>query len=260
MCKQAILVVSFGTTHEDSEQKTILAVEQAVRRAYPSYRVAGAYTSGMIIRSLAKRGRVVDTPAQALEKLLADGVTDVTIQPTHLIPGDEYDKLCAAAEPFRDRFEHFRMGKPLLYSTEDMQQVAEIIAEEYAPAEDEVLVLMGHGTGHHVNAVYPAMDYIFKAQGHANIFVGTVEGYPDLETLCSQVKKETGKTRVALVPMMLVAGDHANNDMAGDQPDSWKNIFARGGFEVKTVIRGLGELKPVQELYLKHLAQALLED
>ena len=170
--------------------------------------------------------------------------------------GEEYDKLRAQAEPFREKFAAFSMGLPLLSSTEDMQEICRFYNKEFPREDGEALVLMGHGTTHFANAVYPAMNYIFSEMGFERIFVGAVEGYPDIEIVRKELKR-LDVEKVTVTPLMLVAGDHAVNDMAGEEPDSWKSLLESDGFAVKTVVRGLGEYPAVREMYLAHIRRAM---
>ena len=256
MKKQAILLAHFGTSHADTREKTIGAVERDVRAAFPDWEVRGAFTSGMILRILKKQGISLQSVPEALESLLAEGFERVVIQPTHMICGEEYDKLRAQAEPFREKFAAFSMGLPLLSSTEDMQEICRFYNKEFPREDGEALVLMGHGTTHFANAVYPAMSYIFSEMGFERIFVGAVEGYPDIDIVRKELKRLDVR-KVTVTPLMLVAGDHAVNDMAGEEPDSWKSLLESDGYTVGTVVRGLGEYPQVRELYLAHLRQAM---
>lgn len=254
--KKAILVVSFGTTKDETRKKNIDAIEQEIQSHFPEYEVRRAFTSNIVIRRLAQRGIVVETVDQALERLKLDGFESVTILPTHLLPGEEYDKLQSLAEPYTGSFQQLKVAKPLLYDTEDLKEVAEFIKETYPMGEKEALVLMGHGTGHFANHIYPAMDYILKSSGMPNAFVATVEGYPEFTDVLEAVKAG-GFTAVTLVPLMLVAGDHAMNDMAGDEKESWKNQCACAGMQVKCVLTGLGESPRIRKRYLRHLLDCI---
>ncbi|MGE4214408.1 MAG: sirohydrochlorin cobaltochelatase [Anaerotignaceae bacterium] len=256
MKNKGILVVSFGTTHKKSIEKTIAAVESKIEECYPDYVVKRAFTSSMIIKTMASRGEAVSSVTQALGMLLAQGVTEVYIQPTHIIAGDEYEKLIKFAMNFRDRFEVLKIGKPLLCTMDDMFLVADIVSKNIEAQEDEALVFMGHGTEHPVNTVYAAMDYIFKERGCKNIFMGTVEAYPSLENVAKMVKN-SGYKKVALSPFMLVAGDHATNDMASDDEESWKTYFESMGMETRVIMKGLGEYLDIQEMYLEHIKRYL---
>jgi len=254
--KSAILVVSFGTTKDETREKNIAAIEREIQNQFPEDTVRRAFTSGTVIRRLAQRGIQVDTVDQALEKLKLEGVESVAILPTHLLPGEEYEKLLSLSEPYRTAFRHFLVAKPLLYDTRDLKEVAEFIKESYPMREQEALVLMGHGTGHFANLIYPAMDYILKSSGMSNAFVATVEGYPEFSEVLDTVKAEHF-TSVTLLPLMLVAGDHAMNDMAGADDDSWKNQCAHAGMQVKCVLKGLGESDRIRKIYLRHLRDCM---
>ena len=249
---QAILVVSFGTTFPETREKNIDAVLRRIRAVCPGVPVSEAWTSSMIRRALQKRGETVDDVPAAMEKLAAQGVREVYVLPTHLLYGDEYDKMRAQLDAAAASFEKIAVAPPLLASDEDIRAVLAAVAEGVETAPDEALVLMGHGTPHFCNTVYAAMDYHAKATGLSHVFVGTVEAFPDLDTLIAAVK-DSGCTRAVLTPLMLVAGDHANNDMASDEEDSWKTRFTQAGIPARAVIRGLGEYEKVLDLYETHL-------
>lgn len=257
--KTAILVVSFGTSYENTREKTIGAVERAVREAFPQAEVFRAFTSGMIIRKMRRGGIEIDTVQEALEKLKKSGYTHVYCQPTHIMGGEEYDDLCADAAGFASQFEVLKIGRPLLFHTVDFPALVNALHEVIAPSEDTAYVLMGHGTTHTANMVYPAFDYWLKRLGYPNVFVGTVEGYPTLDTVIEQLK-EASYSKVVLLPMMLVAGDHAQNDMAGDEEDSWRSVLSRNGYQVTARLNGFGEYPEVQKLYVQHVREMLKED
>lgn len=256
--KQAILAVSFGTSHKETRRKTIEAIEQEIRENFPICEIRRAFTSGMIMNVLKKRDSIhVDNVTEAMEKLVRDGFTSVILQPTHIINGDEYDKMKRQAMEFKDKFHTLRIGNPLLTESSDYEAVCKAIMKQFPDLkQQEALVLMGHGTGHFADAAYAALDYRFKALGFENVFVGTVEGYPEAEDVFSQVKKY-GPEKVILLPLMVVAGDHAVNDMAGDEPDSWKSLFENQGYETECVLKGLGEFPEIRELYIKHVMAAM---
>lgn len=257
MSKTGILVVSFGTSYPDALVKNIQAIEEAVGEAFPGLTVRRAFTSGMIIRKLKKRDHVhVRTVTEALESFLADGFTDLIVQPTHIINGTENDHMRNDLLAFKDRFHSIRVGNPLLTDRSDYHALIDALTETFSGlADDEFLVFMGHGTEHHANAVYPALDYMLKARGHENMYVGTVEGYPDLNLVKELVRKRSPR-KVILAPLMVVAGDHARNDMAGDGEDSWKNEFLREGYEVSCLLKGLGEYEAVRRLFAEHAKRA----
>lgn len=258
--KKAILVVSFGTSYQETRDKTIGAIENDIAKAYPDWEIRRAFTSGMILRVLKKRdGLHIDNVTEAMERLVADGFENVLVQPTHIINGEEYDKMIAEIEPYFETFKKIKIGAPLLTSSQDYEEVIEAVMAQFPKLkQDEALVLMGHGTTHHTDAVYAALDYRFKAMGYANVFVGTVEGYPDFD----QVKKMIHAyhpNKVILMPFMVVAGDHAQNDMAGEEEDSWNILFEREGYDVECILKGLGEFQPIREQYCKHIADILAE-
>ena len=255
--KKAILAVSFGTSHNDTRKVTIDAIERDMQEAFPDYSLYRAWTSKMIIKKLKNRDNVhVFTVRKAMEQMKKDGITDVLVQPTHVINGIENDLMKEDALAYRDDFHSITFGDPLLTSAEDNLAVIQAIADEFPDlTQDQVLVLMGHGTTHYANSIYAALDYTFKDKGYKNIFLGTVEAYPSMESLMRMVK-EYNPSKVVLAPFMIVAGDHAKNDMAGDDPDSWYSQFKAAGFEVEPVVKGLGEYPGVRSLLVDHLKVA----
>ena len=252
--KKAILAVSFGTSHSDTRAVTIDAIEQDFQNAFPDYSLYRAWTSKMIIKKLKSRDNIhVNTVKEAMEQMRADGITDVLVQPTHVINGIENDLMKEDALSYREFFHSISFGNPLLTTEEDSMEVIQAVADEFPGLkEEEVLVLMGHGTTHYANAIYAALDYTFKDKGYKNIFLGTVEAYPSMESLMRMVK-EYNTSKVILAPFMIVAGDHAKNDMAGDDPESWYSQFKAAGFPVSTVVKGLGEYPGIRRLLVKHL-------
>ena len=258
--KKAILVVSFGTSHEDTRKVTIDAIEDAIAKTYPDYTVYRAWTSKMIIKKLKTRDNItVPTVKQAMEQMAADGITDVIVQPTHVINGIENDIMKEDALCYRDRFHSILFGDPLLTTTEDSHRVIEAVAEEFSGlTQRQALVLMGHGTTHFSNAIYAALDYTFKDAGHPNIFLGTVEAYPSFESILKLVKCYSPE-EIILAPFMIVAGDHAKNDMAGDDPQSWYSRFTQEGYKVSTVLKGLGEYDGIRRIFIDHIGRVINE-
>ncbi len=254
---QAILVVSFGTSHADTRAVTIDAIEADIAAAFPDAAVYRAWTSKMIIKKLKTRdGITIPTVSEAMEQLTADGIRQVIVQPTHVINGIENDRMKEDVLAFRDRFDEIRFGDPLLSSERDNQEIIRIIAESFSDLEkDEALVLMGHGTTHYANTIYAALDYTFKDSGCSRIYVGTVEAYPSFDSLLRQLKENHYRTLV-LAPFMIVAGDHAKNDMAGDDPDSWRYRFEQNGFSTRCVLKGLGEYPDVRRLLITHITES----
>ena len=255
--KKAILIVSFGTSYENTRKRTIDAIERDIADAFPVCPAYRAWTSKMIIAKLKKRdGIIIHTVKEAMEQMLLDGITDVIVQPTHVINGIENDQMKADALSFRDRFSSIVFGNPLLTTEEDNQAVVQAVAGEFQDMDQETaLVLMGHGTEHYANSVYAALDYRFKDMGHKNIFLGTVEAYPALDSLLRAADSFQPK-KIVLAPFMIVAGDHARNDLAGAEADSWDSILKADGFETEVIMKGLGEIDAIAEMFVKHLKKA----
>ncbi len=254
---KAVLVVSFGTSYVETRKKTIEELERDLSSAFPDRKFYRAWTSKIIIRVLEKRtGEHIDTTSEALDKMLKDGVGDVVIQPTHFVAGIEYDQMMDAVREYENMFDHMYIGKPLLSSEEDKILTAKAIREQFKDVDDaEALVLMGHGTEHSVNDVYDDMNRVFNELGYDNFYLGTVEAKPDIHDVQRWLKEKTPK-RVFLTPFMLVAGDHANNDLAGDNEDSWNRILLKQGYEVECIIRGMGEYKEMRNIYIEHAKNA----
>lgn len=256
--KKAILVVSFGTSHEDTRKRTIEAIEEEVRNTFSEYAVYRAWTSGIIRKKIRERdGLAVMSVTEAMEQMKKDGITDVIVQPTHVINGVENDKMIEDANAYKNVFQSIRFGNPLLTTAEDNKAVIQAVAREYSDlAEGEALVLMGHGTTHYANSVYAALDYEFKDRGYGNVFLGTVEAYPSLESIFRMLK-EGGYRKVCLAPFMIVAGDHAKNDLSGDDLDSWYSRFAERGYEVRCELKGLGEIAGVRKVIVEHIYEVI---
>ena len=260
--KPVILVVSFGTSYNDNRDLSIGAVEQAIQAAYPDWEVRRAFTAQTIIDILDERDGIdIDNVTEAMDRLVADGVKQVVIQPTHVMNGYEYDDVVAEIAPYADQFEGFAVGAPLLTSIEDYEAVTEALLadNEYVGSEDTAIVYMGHGTEHFANATYSQMQLMMQAAGYENVFVGTVEGFPALDNVMASVTA-FGAEKVVLYPFMVVAGDHANNDMAGDEEDTWKTAFTNAGFEVECVLEGMGQNPAIQAVYVEHVQAAMEEN
>lgn len=259
--KKAVLVVSFGTSHPDTREKTIDKIENLIADHLTDCRMYRAWTSGMIIEKLRKRdGYEVDTVEESMKRMISDGVTQVIVQPTHIVNGVENDRMKRDVLLYTDQFERIRFGTPLLTEDMDSEQVIAGVMREFPQLDSETaLIFMGHGTTHYANAIYAALDYKFKDMGYSNVFVGTVEAYPSMETLKKMVN-EGGYRRVILTPFMIVAGEHAKHDMASDEEDSWKCQFEREGLEVSCVVKGLGEYEAVRQLFLEHARMASEEE
>ncbi len=276
-----ILVVSFGTSFNDSRALDISGIEKAIQTANPDWSVRRAFTAQIIINHVQSRdGEKIDNVKQALDRAVAGGVKNLVVQPTHLMHGAEYDELCDALAEYTDKFESVSVAEPLLGEVgkdasvinDDKKAVAEAVVAEAvksagfdspdaADKDGTAFVFMGHGTAHAAKVSYSQMATQMKDLGYKNVFIGTVEGEPE-ETACENVIEDVAKAgykKVVLRPLMVVAGDHANNDMAGDDDDSWKSMFnASGKFDsVDCQIEGLGRIKAVQDLYVDHTAKAL---
>ncbi len=260
MEKRAILVVSFGTTYPQTREETIGAIEREISETYPQYLIRRCFTSSIVRRVMSEReGLQIDDVPGALQRLVDEGVTEVAVQPTHVMHGFEYDKLQAQAAAFNDRFARLALGRPLLSSTADYQAVVQALRNEFAKplsTPQTALVLMGHGTEHFANACYAALNDHIRAAGVKNLFVGAVEGYPEVDDLLNQMSG-SGVERVVLAPLMVVAGDHARNDMAGAGPDSWKSRFESAGYPVTCILKGLGSYRAIRKIYLSHLNEIL---
>ena len=277
--EKELLVVSFGTSYNDSRVADIKSIEDALQAANPDWSVRRAFTAQIIINHIqARDGEKIDNMEQALERAVANGVKQLVVQPTHLMHGAEYDEMCAAIDKVRDKFESVEIAEPMLGEVgsdatvinTDKEAVAKAVVaaalsesgyESTAAAKEAgvAYVLMGHGTAHVAKVTYSQMATQMDKLGYENVFIGTVEGEPE-DTSCEAViaaVKEAGYTTVVLRPLMVVAGDHANNDMAGADEDSWKTMFEAAGLTVNCQISGLGRIADVQALYVAHSKAAI---
>ena len=254
-----LLVVSFGTSFNDNRRFTVGAIENAMEKAFPDYSVRRGFTSQIIIDHVKSRDNVtIDNVGEALGRAADNGVKNLVIQPTHLMNGLEYNDLVNEVAEYSDAFEKVAVGEPLLTSDDDFKAVMKAITEATAEYDDgeTAICFMGHGTEAESNQVYAKMQDMLKEAGHENYYIGTVEAAPTVEDVLAEVKKGSYK-RVVLEPLMIVAGDHANNDMAGDDEGSWKNVFEGAGYEVTCLLRGLGEMEPIQHLFVEHAHAAM---
>jgi sirohydrochlorin cobaltochelatase len=261
MAKPVILVTSFGTSFPDSRHITIGAIEDDIREAFADYDVRRAFTAQIIIDHIEKdTGRHINNFEEAMDQIVADGVKQVIVQPTHLMDGLEYgDIKKSLEETYAASFDSYALGAPLLVSDEDKKAVAEAIKAAMEKYEDDetAICLMGHGTEADSNAIYSVMQDQFTSLGYDNYFVATVEATPTFADVVDAVA-EAGYKKAVLRPMMVVAGDHANNDMADEgDPESFASLLKAAGLEVTSVIEGLGQLNAIQEIYVQHVQDAI---
>lgn len=276
-----LLAVSFGTSYNDSRVEDIKGIEDALQEAYPDWSVRRAFTSQIIINHIqARDGECIDNMDQALERAVKNNVKNLIVQPTHLMHGAEYDELVKAVERYQDKFESVKVSEPLLGEVgsdasainSDKEAVAKAVTAQAvetagydsldaAKEDGTAFVFMGHGTSHTAKVSYSQMQTQMQVLGYDNVFIGTVEGEPE-ETSCEAIieaVKNAGYKKVILRPLMVVAGDHANNDMAGEDEDSWKSLFENSGFfeQVDVQIAGLGGIEAIQQIYVDHTAAVI---
>lgn len=276
-----LLAVSFGTSYNDSRVEDIKGIEDALQEAYPDWSVRRAFTSQIIINHIqARDGECIDNMDQALERAVKNNVKNLIVQPTHLMHGAEYDELVKAVERYQDKFESVKVAEPLLGEVgsdasainSDKEAVAKAVTAQAvetagydsldaAKEDGTAFVFMGHGTSHTAKVSYSQMQTQMQVLGYDNVFIGTVEGEPE-ETSCEAIieaVKNAGYKKVILRPLMVVAGDHANNDMAGEDEDSWKSLFENSGFfeQVDVQIAGLGGIEAIQQIYVDHTAAVI---
>ncbi len=251
--KKALVVISFGTSYPYAMKKNIEACEDVISDAYADRDFFRAFTSSMIIRKLAKRdGIQIDNPQQVLQRLKDAGYRDVVISSLHIINGDEYEKIAYQVERYSADFDNLQLSLPLLSSIEDYSQLIEAVQYQSPTLKpDERLVLMGHGATHHAFSAYACLDHMMMDR-KLPFVVGAVESYPEIECVIARLKAEQVR-KVYLMPLMLVAGDHAINDMASDEEDSWKTLIQKAGIEAEAIVKGLGENTMIQKMFVEHL-------
>ncbi len=260
---KAILVVSFGTSYKETREKTIDAVEDAIAKEFTDWEVRRAFTSRMIIKKLKERdGISIDYITEALQRLVDDGVGEVVVLPTHIMNGIEYDDVVRVVSEFKDKFESIRLSKPLLTSEADYDRLIEALDESYFKrifkysSLGKAIVFMGHGSEHFANASYCELQMKLISLGYDHVYVTTVEGFPNFDDTLRFMSGHK-YNKVCLIPLMLVAGDHALNDMSGDDEDSLKSKFISAGCNVECFLEGLGEQKAIQDMFVKHLKDAM---
>ena len=254
---RALLMVHFGTTYDDTRQKTIDAINQKAREAYPKMAVREAYTSRIVMKRLAQRGLRKDTPVEALLRLRGEGYKRLVVQPSFVIDGKEMDLLRRDVNQLRPFFDTISVGTPLLYSVDDCQRVCDVLVNRHPASmkQREHVIFVGHGTVGPATALYSQLDYMLRAGGRHNYHVATLEGYPTQATLIQALKAQRAR-RVVLVPLLFVAGDHASNDINVE----WKEALEQQGFSVSVVLEGLGEVPQIQELYLNKVKLTVRSD
>ena len=250
---KGLLVVSFGTSHEETRKATIEALEHDLSSAFPERKLYRAWTSGFILKKL--RGSLtpaIDSVEGAMDRMISEGITDLLVQPTHMMRGAEFEKTEKLILSRRDSFSRILMGKPLLAEREDLRRLATALEEifSYIPPDD-MLALMGHGSGHMVENPYELLNDIFTADSFEHFRVGTVEHAPGFAPILSAARERRPR-KIFLAPLLVVAGDHAVNDMAGESEDSWASRLGREGFETVSILRGMGEYAQVRKLYVAH--------
>ena len=261
--KKAILVVSFGTSHMDALKNSIEKIENKIKEEFKEYDVYRAFTAHMIIKKIRNRDGInIPTPEEALEDLREKGYEEVLVQPLHIIPGEEFDYIKGIVKIHKDDFKSIKIGRPIFYyqGMEELPKDYSLFIESIKEVleNEESVVLFGHGTAHYGNAVYGMLQTALVDEDYDNVFVATVEGYPSIESCIKRMKKKNIK-KTKLVPLLLVAGDHAKNDMASDEDDSLKSMLEREGIEVRLHMHGLGEVDKFGYLYINRIHD-LIED
>ncbi len=253
-----VLVVSFGTSYNKSRERAIDAIEGKIAEECPESEIRRAFTSRMIINKLrVQYGIEVDSVEQAMDKLVSEGISEVTVQPTHIINGIENEEMTEIVRSYEGKFKSLKIGKPLLSADKDFRETVNYLSDYVKDigSVETAVVFMGHGTEHKINSVYTVLEEKFRYAGFENVFVGTVEAKPNLKEVVLKVKTK-GYKRAVLLPFMIVAGDHAYNDMAGDGETSWKNVFIKEGIEVECIMKGLGEYPEIQNIFAEHAKSA----
>lgn len=254
--KKALAVISFGTTVRPA-RTAIETLEDTLHASMEGYDLYRAFTSNMVIKKIRREeGIEIPTPGELMEQLLDAGYTHVACQSLHVVPGDEYEKMCRQLSPYTDRFEHFTIGKPLLWGIKGYTDCCNALLAHMpvSLAPQEAVVFMGHGTEHPIGVAYSQMENMFRALGRERVYVGTVEGFPNLGYVLQRLQKRDVR-KVYLYPLMIVAGDHARNDMAGDGPESWKSVLEAEGYDVEITMQGIGEFLEIAEIFISHLRE-----
>ncbi|MDO5015411.1 MAG: sirohydrochlorin cobaltochelatase [Eubacteriales bacterium] len=257
MTKTALLVTTFGSSYPDTVEKNILTLEKALAQSFPDYRFYRAYTSVTIRKILWERDHIkVDSVQEALDQILSDGCNRILVQPSFLVSGLEFHRLKLALDAYRERFDWIKLGLPLLSPEADLTGILTALKPDLdKSSEDVALLYMGHGTQLANDHVYQDLTNTFRQAGYKNAYIGTVEGKYGLDHVIPMLR-EKNYTEIHLLPLMLVAGDHARNDMIGDEPDSWRNVLTQQGWQVSYKLRGLGELPAIREIFVQRAKAA----
>lgn len=258
--KAAILAVSYGTSYNDSRENSIGSIERAIADRFPDYELRRAFTSQIMIGRLRESsGLKIDNIEEALARAATDGIRKLIVQPTHLMKGYEYTKLKETLKDHKDKFEQAVLGEPLLASEEDFKAAAKAVAENTAEYDDgeTAVCLVGHGTGAASNSIYGKMQECLAKEGYTNLYVGTVKEKLSLKDIIEKLKVNGGYRKTILIPLMASAGNHAQNDMAGEKKDSWKNILKKEGYEVTCILEGLGQIPAIRDIYVSHVQEAV---
>ncbi|MEW8955068.1 sirohydrochlorin cobaltochelatase [Clostridium sp.] len=259
--KKGILVVSFGTSYMDALKNSIENIENKIKESFKDYEIKRAFTSHKIIKKIKNRDNIhINTPEEALEEMKKEGYEEIIVQPLHIIPGEEYDYVLKVVNSFKEDFKYIEVGRPVFFyeGIEELPKDYHIFIdsiESILPKEGGT-VLFGHGTAHSANAVYGCIQCVLQDRDYDNVFVGTVEGYPGFNEVLKRIKKQNLK-EVTLIPLMVVCGDHAINDMASDEEDSWKSMLEAEGIKVKTYLHGLGEISAFGDIYVNHIKDVM---
>lgn len=258
---KAILVVSFGTSYLDALTNSIERIEKKIQGEFGEYKIKRAFTSHKIIRKLKEKYNIdVDTPDESMERLLELGIKDVIVQPLHIIAGEEFNYIKNVVSKYRDKFNSINLGRPIFYyqGIEELPQDYSLFIDSIKELLDKSknVILFGHGTASPSNSAYGCLQSVLEDEGYDNVFVGTVEGYPNFDSVLKRIKKRNIK-EVTLMPLMVVAGDHVKNDMASEAEDSWNSMFKAEGIYVKLHLKGLGEIDTFNELYINRIKDVI---
>jgi sirohydrochlorin cobaltochelatase len=263
---KAILLVSFGTTYKETRELTIDSIEENIKNRFSDFEIRRAFTSHMIIKVLRERdGLYIDTPEEALNRLAQEGFSEVIVQSLHIIPGEEYEYVEKVVKSFayKNVFERIALGRPILHFKGDGEELPDdysmvVEALKLQLPESGAVVFMGHGSPHPANACYACLQMVMRDHNINNVYIGTVEGYPTLDNVINNLRKDSVE-EVTLMPLMIVAGDHCMNDMASDEEDSWKTVLVNEGFKVTLYTHGMGENTLVKEIFAQHVEDVILD-